>query len=287
MKKQGGLLRKAEKVILILLLAVAGFFYFGESCLAVDHLVINEVYYDPTEITDTGKEWIELYNGTANPIELIGYDLNAVSGDYYTFPNFTLGSGNFVVVHWRADGTNTATDLYTGISGFDDNMGNTNGWAALFNSTAHSSNTIIDYVEYGAGGKTWESDAVAAGIWTAGDYMVDVDKGHSFARKLVGFDTNQSSDFEDLSSPNPQNSGVAVAPPPPPPPAGEPETSPPPSSLDELGTGSSQGEGEEEQEPSSAEATEGEEEITETYKLGDVVINELVCLQNYQLFVLE
>lgn len=211
MKKQGG-----YKAIFILALISAGFFYGQKSGAEehIDRLVINEVYYDPAETAETGKEWIELYNGTANPIELIGYDLNATPGDYYTLPNFTLGSGNFVVVHWRADGTNTATDLYTGISGFDVNMGDTNGWVALFNNIIHSKNTIIDYVEYGAGGKTWESIAVAAGIWTAGDYMVDVDKGHSLARKLVGFDTNQSSDFEDLASPNPQSSGGVVTPPP-------------------------------------------------------------------------
>jgi len=234
-------------VFLLVLLFGAGFFCVQKSCWAADHLVINEVYYDPTENNDTGKEWIELYNGTANPIELTGYDLNAVSGDYYTFPNFTLGSGNFVVVHWRADGVNTAADLYTGIFGFGGNMGNTNGWVALFNSTVHSSNTIIDYVKYGAGGKTWESAAVAAGIWTAGDYIINVDEGHSFARKPAGFDTNQSSDFEDLSSPNPQSS-----------------TEPMPESPVASST------------PTSPTATSSPV-VSLRYNLGDVVINEFVA----------
>ncbi|MDP2696012.1 MAG: lamin tail domain-containing protein, partial [bacterium] len=90
-------------------------------------------------------------------------------------------------------------------------MGNTKGWVALFKSTDHTnkttaSKTIIDYIEYGVVGNTWESSAVAAGIWTAGDYIPNVQMGNSLERQPTGSDTNQSLDFKDQSNPTSQNS---------------------------------------------------------------------------------
>lgn len=169
-------------------------------------IVINEVFYDADGV-DTGDEWIELKNTGVQPINITGYELNAVSGDYYTFPEVTIPSDAFVVVHWRKDGVddtdfsdNTA-HLYTGTSVFDDNMGNTHGWSALFNSSTHSSTTIIEYVEYGEGDQTWESAAVTAGIWTEDDVISDVTEGHSIARYAPGYDNDVSTDFYDESSP--------------------------------------------------------------------------------------
>ena len=43
MKNKGGLLKKAGKVIIILILIYAGFFYFKENCLAIDHIIISEI----------------------------------------------------------------------------------------------------------------------------------------------------------------------------------------------------------------------------------------------------
>lgn len=274
MENQGGLLKKAGGVIFILVFIYAGFFCLQNSCWAANAggVVINEVYYDPAD-SDTGEEWIELYNGTANLIDLTDYDLNAVSGDYYTFPSFTLSSGDFVVVYWNTDGTNTTTDLYTGTSGFS-NMGNTSGWVAFFNSTSHVSNTIIDYIEYGAGGKTWESVAVNAGIWTAEDYVFDVDAGHSLARDPTGKDTNTKDDFIDLVTPNP---GSSVSKPEPPEPEEEDGTVEQAEEQD--------GDGEEEDEDNPQEEGDGiatspqatpDVPRNDTWKLGDVVINEFV-----------
>ncbi|MCK4590807.1 MAG: lamin tail domain-containing protein, partial [Candidatus Latescibacteria bacterium] len=168
-------------------------------------VVINEVFYDAVGI-DTGKEWIELKNTGVSSETITGYDLNVVSGDYYTFPALTVPAGCFVIVYWRKDGTNdtdfsdNVAHLYTGTSGFDANMGDTKGWVALFNSTTHSSSTIIDYMEYGAGGQTWESAAVSAGIWTAGDYATDVNPGNSLEYDGSG---NTGADWFDQSVPTP------------------------------------------------------------------------------------
>jgi len=139
-------------------------------------VVINEVFYD-AEGADTGKEWIELYNN-GDAIQLDGYCLYA-SGEHYVFNPFSLDADAYVVVHWNADGTDTLTDLYTGTADWS-NMGNTSGSVALWNThDSHTQETIVDYMEYGAGGQPFESAAVSAGIWTAGDFAADVDEGHS------------------------------------------------------------------------------------------------------------
>ena len=246
MKKQGGLLFQAGKVILILLLAVAGFFYFGESCWAVDHIVISEVQIYPTE-----NRFIELYNSNNFPVDLTNWYLQRKTQSGASF-----GS---LISKTYFEGKIIGADSYFLIS----RASMENADIVLSGLTLTESNTIqlkdsngeiIDKVEWG----------------------LAPEDGKSLERKDDGsWQTSQNVG----GTPRAANSSGFVAPPPPPPPAEEPETppSPPPSQEEE----------EEEQEPSSAEATEGEEEITETYKLGDVVINELVCLQNYQLFVLE
>ena len=128
-------------------------------------------------------------------MELAGYELNAVSGDYYIFPSFSLAPNSRVTIHWRTEGVNSQTDLYTGTNGFDANMGDTSGWVALFKNSEHSKNTIIDYIEYGAGGKTWENAAIDAGIWTADNFIADAEAGKSIKLKSDGQDNNSANDW--------------------------------------------------------------------------------------------
>lgn len=154
-------------------------------------IVINEVLYDPDGV-DSSKEYIRLYNNGTEAVDLTNWDLDPSSAPYYTFPSFTLSAQSFVTIHINTSGTNTNTDLYDGES---TNMSNTKGPVALFNNTAHSQSTIIDYIEYGAGGQTNESKAVSAGIWTAGNFIPDVEAGKSIKLKTDGVDNNSSSDW--------------------------------------------------------------------------------------------
>lgn len=156
-------------------------------------IVINEVLYDP-EGVDTAKEYIILYNNSDSDIDLTDWDLDPSSAPYYTLPSFILQSKSFVTIHINASGTNTNTDLYDNGSS---NMSNTKGPVALFNSTTHSTTTIVDYIEYGEGGQTNESKAVSAGIWTAGDFIPDVDAGKVIKLKTDGADNNSSNDWEE------------------------------------------------------------------------------------------
>lgn len=164
-------------------------------------VVINEVYNNPIG-TDTGKEWIEIYNAGGQSINLASYQL-AASSSNYTFPNITLNPQGFVIIHWNTTGTDSASDLYTGI-GFN-NIGNTNGSVALFSSTVKNSSTIIDYLEYGSAGQAWEPAAVSASIWTVGTYISisAIPEGHSLERNPAGLDINTASDFIDRVVPTP------------------------------------------------------------------------------------
>lgn len=176
-------------------LAILLFILFSSKAEA--NIVISEIFYNALG-TDTGEEWVELYNKSYSVFDLTGYELNASSGDYYTFTN-TLEAKNCLVIHWNSEGIDTESDLYTGLDDFS-NMGNTSGWVALFNDSVHSSSTIVDYLEYGAGGETWESTADAAGIWVAGDFIPTVGEGHSIEYLGSG---DASSDWQDQSYPTP------------------------------------------------------------------------------------
>ncbi len=167
-------------------------------------IVINKILYNPLG-NDTGKEWIELYNRGNQDIDLTNYDLDPSSAPYYTFPHFVLKSKAKVIIHINTEGTNSATDLYTGPS---KNMSNTKGVIALFNSTTHSTENLVDYIEYGAGGQTNESKAIQDNIWTAGDFIPNAQEGYCLALKQEGQDNNSSQDWQTVDcrqeSPNPE-----------------------------------------------------------------------------------
>ena len=158
-------------------------------------VVINEYLSDPAG-TDTGLEWIELFNPTCNTIDMTGYELTASTGNFYVIPNFVLSSRSFVTVHWRKDGINTQTDLFTTAVTITSNIGNTSGYVALFNSSTHSKNTIIDYLEYGISTQSWEQIASDAGVWQKGDYFAISGEGKTNGRINDGVDTNTSTDWK-------------------------------------------------------------------------------------------
>ena len=74
-----------------------------------------------------------------------------------------------------APGEILAVDDFNVVAANDGEMGlySTNGFA--------NSNNIVDYVEWGSSGHQRSSVAVAAGIWTAGDYAPAFGAGESLA----------------------------------------------------------------------------------------------------------
>lgn len=169
---------------------------------APGRVTISEILYHASNSNDTGLEWIELYNGGGSSVDMTGYDLYADGSGHYVFPSFNLAAGAIVVVHSNTSGTNNGTNLYTGPMG--SNMSNIQGSVALFNtSTTKTSATIVDYVEYGAGGQNWQPAAIGAGIWTAGNFVPVVATGHSIELINKNSDTNSVSDWQDEALPTP------------------------------------------------------------------------------------
>ena len=156
------------------------------------NVVINEVFYDPSGV-DTGKEYIRLYNNSDSSVDLTNWSIDPSSANYFIIPSFTLNAKSFVNIHIGISGTNTATDLYDNGSA---NMGNTSGPIALFNhATTHKAETFVDYIEYGVGGQTNESEAVKTGIWATNAFIPDVAEGKTIKLKTDGVDTNSPGDW--------------------------------------------------------------------------------------------
>lgn len=191
--------------ISVLLLALLFIFTCSsKSTFAIaSNVVINEVLYNPFSV-DSGLEWIKLYNPTDNDINLQGFQLNANSGDYYSFGSVIVSSRSSITVRWATDGQDSSSELYTGKNGYE-NMGNTSGWVALFQSSTHNKDTIIDYIEYGSAGKTWESTAVSAGIWQEGSFIPNITEGNSIKLKIDGEDNNLLSDWQEYAFPTPSS----------------------------------------------------------------------------------
>lgn len=63
-------------------------------------ILINEVLYDP-EGSDSGKEWIELYNKSPNQINLKDWQIQTAGSEFettITLPDFTIEAGEHIVI---------------------------------------------------------------------------------------------------------------------------------------------------------------------------------------------
>ena len=118
-------------------------------------VVLNEVNYG-----DANQ--IELYNPTNAVVDLSEYWLCLGPGQYLQLQNASvlsgntaLGAGEFLVVEWDQLTESEGLGLY-----------NTNTFA--------NPDAIVDFVQWGAAGSARENVAVAAGIWTAGEFVPNV-----------------------------------------------------------------------------------------------------------------
>jgi LysM repeat protein len=71
--------------------------------------------FQVTAIGDITEERLELQNTSANPIEVTGWTLRDNFGNVYTFPEYTLFSGQRVRIYTRA-GEDSALALFWGLS---------------------------------------------------------------------------------------------------------------------------------------------------------------------------
>lgn len=148
---------------------------FSPTAAGTVAVVINEVFTNGT----AGASFVELKNAGASSANLTGYYLCQYPS-YWPFPSgVTIPSGGFLVIHWNATGTNTATNLYTGTGTLAD-LSPSSGEVGFYSSNGFgSSSDDVDYVEWGNGGHTREAPAVGAGIWSTGDFAVAMTGGLS------------------------------------------------------------------------------------------------------------
>jgi len=118
-------------------------------------VVLNEVQYG-------NKDLIEIYNNGDVTVDLAEYWLCLGPGNYSKIGDITPDSGNialeageFLVLPFALPDTEAGIGLYS-------------------NNQFTNAEAIVDFVQYGAAGSARENVAVAAGIWTAGDFVPTV-----------------------------------------------------------------------------------------------------------------
>ncbi|MBQ4821108.1 spondin domain-containing protein [Aquimarina sp. MMG016] len=121
----------------------------------VRSIVINEVNYGEDKL-------IELWNNGTVAVDIASYWLCLGPGQYVQIQNATiingdtnLDPGEFVVFNWDQLSDSEGLGLYT-------------------NNSFTSADAIMDFVQWGAGGSARENVAVAAGIWSSGDFVPGV-----------------------------------------------------------------------------------------------------------------
>lgn len=161
-------------------------------------IVINEVYYDvdATHGTDGGNqsdEWVELYNPNSFAVNLKNWTLQDNS-DSRTISNSNtyIPAYGFAVI---AKAANTWTFWNIPATAEKISLGQEIG-----NGLANNGDRLILKDKNGAivDQISWGTD-----ITILNPSITDVAEGHSIARSPLGFDTDQSSDWIDNTTPNP------------------------------------------------------------------------------------
>jgi len=114
-------------------------------------LLITEIMYDPVALTDTYGEWIELYNNSAQTINLENLVLMRDEDDVHIIASpVALAPGAYVVLARNAQATGEAG---TYVFGSAISLTNTGGVLAVYNSgTEDEPGPLIFSVDYGADG---------------------------------------------------------------------------------------------------------------------------------------
>jgi hypothetical protein len=176
-------------------------------------LVISEVgtcYYTDVDC------WFEIYNTTATPINLVGYQLKSTSapvtgGAYstmtYTLPSFSVPGNGYVILSGNASNSpQVGTQMLRVRSGTVHPSWYGSGFIELLNT----SGITVDFVRFGASTQTpvtasaWSGASVAALPYTAADYGKSIVRVHP---DIATVDTNTASDWTsvDWSTPAGRN----------------------------------------------------------------------------------
>lgn len=139
-------------------------------------VVINEILIDPLG-DDEGSHAIELISVVDKAVDLQNYTIClegfsiGTGTTCYTLPGIDVSTNAFIVIHWNQFGTDSATDLFSGVQPAIDPGG---GSLSLFvHVDDTNTNNLIDFVQWGPFDSPRESDAVGVSIWSASE-QIDV-----------------------------------------------------------------------------------------------------------------
>lgn len=142
---------------------------------------IQEVMYNPSG-SDTGYEYVALFNTKYTPVDISGYELDAADLPYYTLSEpMIMPPRSILTIRFRASHCDEQ-EICTGEDFGSSNMSNTRGMVALFSGSDHSVNEMVDYMEYGSPGQTHEAKAVEGVLWGDGEYVEGVVEGQVIYR---------------------------------------------------------------------------------------------------------
>lgn len=157
-------------------------------------IVINELYYDHPG-TDTGYEWIELFNNGSENVQLMDAKIQAAGSVWvtrYTLPAFVLRPGRYLLI----GESNVNNAQLTASLRFENGETATDGVRYV-----SPDGTYTDTVLY----CTPNTHALSSDSGTVGtSFAIDVPDGCSLARAFDGADSNDSAlDFIQESNPTP------------------------------------------------------------------------------------
>jgi hypothetical protein len=162
------------------------------------HMVVNEVFYDVDSGngSDANNEWIELYNPTAAPIDISGWDIcDNASCDTIPLATTPVPAYGFAVItndastfslHWT-DIPASAVKIALGSS-----LGNGLADAGDRVILRDAADAVVDQVSYGTDTVSLNPSVGITGL-----------DGKSIARVVKGWDTDSASDWILNSTPNP------------------------------------------------------------------------------------
>ena len=153
---------------------------FCYSFLRANLIKLNEIYYDHPG-GDTGFEWIELYNHSADTINLHNWSLEKAGTEFnqfYVFPDMTIEPFSFLLI---GEENIAEADIITDIS-LQNGGSETDGIRII-----SSDNDTIDTILYDyPNSNHLPGDSFNPGIYFAND----TESGHSLCRYPDGHDTN-------------------------------------------------------------------------------------------------
>ena len=121
------------------------------GAIAYGELLITEIMYDPSSLSDTEGEWFEIYNASGRTIQLQNLILGRDDTNRHTIAeSVELAPGSSLVLA-RTDQATGIADSY--LYGSDITLSNTGAVLSLFNEgTEDAPGALIFSVDYGAAG---------------------------------------------------------------------------------------------------------------------------------------